>query len=54
MVIGRWVYPIFKKYNLDELKKYQRLVIEEFNYLNPKVREVLDTGKEHYNLMLAV
>ncbi len=48
------VYPIFKKYNPDELKKYKRLIIEEFNYLNPKVREVSDIGKEHYNLMLAV
>lgn len=53
---GYWelVYPIFKKYNPEELKEYEDLLNEEFTYFNPRVREILDTGEEHYNIMLAV
>jgi len=53
---GYWelLYPIFKKYTPDLLKRYENMLMEDFSYFNDDVRNLLDTGDEETNILEAI
>ncbi len=53
---GYWevLYPLLKKYAPEELKRYQNLLSEEFNYFDERVKAKVDTGDEEQNFRNAV
>lgn len=48
------IHPLFNKYQPELLKSYENLLNEEFEYFNPRVKEIIDTGDEEQNFKNAV